>query len=160
MATYKKLLKNRAGDTIIPVVDYPDPDIVDMSVYGGDTFRTTSGTSYLKFGDATATFAGGTYILDIRDIYVSYNSASYNAYYYISVDGGTKIQFCINTSFGGQNVNSRVVTGNITGLISLDIPAGSHTIELGMATNNANKTITIVGWDTAKVFAHRVWTSD
>lgn len=48
MATYKKLLKNRAGDTIIPVVDYPDPDIL----YGSGTVQTgVYGTvDYIKYG--------------------------------------------------------------------------------------------------------------
>lgn len=46
MATYKKLLKNRAGDTIIPVVDYPNVTYGSGTVQAG-VFGTVD---YIKYG--------------------------------------------------------------------------------------------------------------
>lgn len=167
MATYKKMLKNRRGDYIIPAFggqietnDLADGAIttgkindgavtsgkIDFSTIGYSTlvyystsvYTVTTANTYYPIKSGTITTHGGRILF--TGAVIAKLTGGGIAYLDAKIDNGTNTRAC------QSDVND--VYNTLAGSIVFDnIPAGTHTISYGVRTSKAGATLTINGYN-------------
>lgn len=97
-----------------------------------------NGTNVL-FRVQNTNFSGGTYLLTMSTVRSFTNTANYQAYFAVRVDGGSWTEI-VNWAWYGDDSRN---TGGINFTWPMAISQGIHTVEIGFGTNNSGKTLTI-----------------
>lgn len=95
-------------------------------------------------------FSGGKYLLTFPSVIMYVSSLDYQAHINYRIDNGTE------TPIRSWAHWANLQQGTQTATIPIDIPKGTHTIEIGFGTNNNAKQLQIYGYQSLDAWAIKI----
>lgn len=111
-----------------------------------------NGTNYILKAE-NEYFSGGRYLLALPSVIMYVSSLDYQAHIAYRIDNGTETQ--IRTWAHWANLQQ----GTQTAIIPIDIPKGTHTIEIGFGTNSNEKTLQVYSYQSLDAWAVKIGAS-
>lgn len=112
-------------------------------------FTAYNGTNYV-LSVQNEKFSGGTYLLTFPSVIMFVSSLNYQAHINYRIDGGTDQQICSWAHWANQQQGTQTAT------IPINIPAGTHTVEIGFGTNSTDKQLQVYGYQTLDAWVVKI----
>lgn len=126
-------------------------DTWNDSVYAGDSATTTTTEKKNVGGQkTTGSLIGGNYMFRLEMFNYYFNTTSYQAEIYLSVDGTDYLLYTVSAF--GQNSTQ----GTVNLIKNMYFSSGTHTLQLKIRSNNAGKTVGVSQYQTFYMALYRM----